>query len=175
MLKLTLCNKGWKQYERTYFPSGLFCVDKNCGNKAMQRGLCHKHLRRRNRYGDPFKHTYDSSRGCKSLLCNNKHSANGFCRIHDKEQYQINLKKEVYKILNQWSCVRCGFSDKRALQFDHIHGDGHKLLKIMISSTARLRYYIVNPEITKKTIQVLCANCNWIKRAENKEYGSKGR
>lgn len=32
-------------------------------------------------------------------------------------------REEVYTILGD-SCVRCGFSDKRALQVDHINGGG---------------------------------------------------
>lgn len=112
----------------------------------------------------------NSKQGCKVSGCERKHNCNGFCLRHAKEQYQIDLKRQVYDILNQYVCVKCGFSDKRALQFDHIDGDGWKETKIMISSTARLRHYIKNPDYTKNKIQVLCANCNWIKRNENKEF-----
>lgn len=34
-------------------------------------------------------------------------------------------------------------------------------------------YYIKNPDEARQTLQVLCSNCNWIKRCEKREY-SKG-
>lgn len=62
-------------------------------------------------------------------------------------------------------CVRCGFNDPRALQFDHIHGDGFKEKgKYYIGFLKRL---LANPDF--ETYQLLCANCNWIKRYENNE------
>lgn len=65
-------------------------------------------------------------------------------------------------------CVKCGFLDIRALQIDHIKGGGNKEMKLKGYKTI---YYeiIKNPESMKDRYQVLCANCNWIKRYENKE------
>lgn len=62
------------------------------------------------------------------------------------------------------SCVRCGFDDKRALQFDHIHGGG-------VKQQGRLTWLQLQTWMLKNLdeIQVLCANCNWIKRHENNE------
>lgn len=66
-------------------------------------------------------------------------------------------------------CRHCGFSDLRALQIDHRNGNGSKLNKdlgIGSSSDPRFyRYVISHPE----DFQLLCANCNWIKRYEEKE------
>lgn len=62
-------------------------------------------------------------------------------------------------------CIKCGFSDVRALQFDHINGGGKKEMK---KKNAMARYLeVVNDNGTK--YQLLCANCNWIKRVENGE------
>ncbi len=65
-------------------------------------------------------------------------------------------------------CVRCGFSDPRALQIDHKHGGGTAARKkdSRDAQTEVLRG-VVRP------YQLLCANCNWIKRAERGEYGRK--
>src|SRR5208282_113856 len=63
-------------------------------------------------------------------------------------------------------CKRCGFSDYRALQIDHVYGGGSNDTDIKTSNF----YKIVVQNIGKK-YQLLCANCNWIKRCENKEYG----
>jgi hypothetical protein len=63
-------------------------------------------------------------------------------------------------------CCRCGFKDKRALQIDHIHGGGMAERKVRNTGGIQyLRYAAQHPEL----FQILCANCNWIKRAENKE------
>jgi len=61
-------------------------------------------------------------------------------------------------------CVRCGFDDIRALQLDHIEGDGYKYSKE--TYYRRLQSIITHPE----RVQVLCANCNWIKRYEEKKH-----
>jgi hypothetical protein len=70
-------------------------------------------------------------------------------------------------------CVRCGFTDYRALQIDHIDGGGLKELKEIGNHGVYKNAYI-HPE----KYQVLCANCNWIKKVENKEnanmYARKG-
>lgn len=66
-------------------------------------------------------------------------------------------------------CVRCGFSDRRALQIDHVNGDGAKERKIgMINSTSIYKKVLADKE---NKYQLLCANCNWIKRVENNENG----
>lgn len=57
-------------------------------------------------------------------------------------------------------CVRCGFTDIRALQVDHINGGGSK------ETSYRTYRNVVNGV---SGYQCLCANCNWIKRRENDE------
>ena len=73
------------------------------------------------------------------------------------------LRAQVLKA-HGGQCERCGFKDPRALQFDHIQGGGVKQSK-ELNWKKRLDWMIENP--TK--IQILCANCNWIKKAENGE------
>lgn len=68
-------------------------------------------------------------------------------------------------------CRKCGFDDKRALQFDHVAGGGTKDRNI----TGKNGGYYRNRSICKSIVkgegkfQLLCANCNWIKRTENNE------
>ena len=64
-------------------------------------------------------------------------------------------------------CVRCGFSDERALQADHIYGGGNQELKAI--STSGIYRKILKMDNPESEYQLLCANCNWIKRAENNE------
>jgi len=61
-------------------------------------------------------------------------------------------------------CSSCGYDDIRALHIDHKNGDGKKERNIRNT---------INKNISKGLIdigryQLLCANCNWIKRLERK-------
>lgn len=62
-------------------------------------------------------------------------------------------------------CVKCGFSDWRALQIDHINGGGSKEVRFL----GQNKYFKSVLADTTGKYQLLCANCNWIKRFENKE------
>lgn len=95
-------------------------------------------------------------------------------RIDRVRMYNEALRTKVFDLLGD-KCVRCGFNDKRALQIDHINGHGFKEL-VKIGSQAHYKKIIAMPdEERKKTYQILCANCNWIKKAENKEVRPRTR
>lgn len=73
----------------------------------------------------------------------------------------------LFEALGGARCVRCGFSDRRALQFDHIMGEGTKKMHYQeMKDHHNYVKYARNPELARKTFQVLCANCNAIKRME---------
>lgn len=63
-------------------------------------------------------------------------------------------------------CQRCGFTDYRALQIDHVNGGGCKEIR---GSTSVHTYYTKVINDSTNSYQVLCANCNWIKRSEQNE------
>jgi hypothetical protein len=67
-------------------------------------------------------------------------------------------------------CAMCGFADMRALQLDHINGNGKQDLKRLKSTQLLVVYYLDHQDEAKQTLQILCANCNWIKRHDKKEY-----
>ena len=81
---------------------------------------------------------------------------------------QLKPHIEALKFLGG-KCVKCGFSDVRALQIDHVHGGGTKDFKKFGGMYGVYKNVLLEPE----KYQLLCANCNWIKRFENKEV--KGR
>ena len=66
-------------------------------------------------------------------------------------------------------CVKCGFSDIRALQIDHMNGGGQKEIKRLGSRTKLYKLVIQSVLNKENKYQLLCANCNWIKRYENNE------
>lgn len=84
-----------------------------------------------------------------------------------KLKYVHNRRKVLFDILGN-VCVKCGFMDIRALQIDHINGGGCKERKIGVHSM--IAYYSSHPDEAREKLQILCANCNWIKRVENKEH-----
>lgn len=82
----------------------------------------------------------------------------------------VSMRVKIHKILNHTSCIFCGFSIWSALQFDHINGGGNKIRREFNSGRAMYRYYIKNPDIARKELQVVCANCNFIKRNKDRRY-----
>jgi len=83
----------------------------------------------------------------------------------DRVSWRQFYRDKLFEILGGAKCSKCGFSDKRALQFDHINGGGTYLLKV--KERKDHHYYVKyanNPELARQTFQILCANCNCIKR-----------
>lgn len=97
--------------------------------------------------------------------------------------YKLNVKKlrkngrEIrLKLLRHLGdqCTACGYNDNElALQIDHIDGSGGADKKRFKSTTTYYRYYLNHFDITKVRLQILCANCNIIKRFENREVNHK--
>lgn len=127
----------------------------------------------------------------------NKSKLKEYRRLHNKKWYQNNKEKskENYRkyrlrpdfkvkaraYVNEYNyklrerailllggrCVKCGFSDHRALQFDHINGGGNRERNSGIRAGAHLHRRVLKGN--HEGLQLLCANCNWIKRYENNE------
>lgn len=136
---------------------------------------------------------------CYSCGCDDKHLGKGFCSYHYYTIYRLNhvlekrkqcrryyhslVTKRVYKatyyqklrrlVLKKLGdkCCLCGFNDWRALQIDHVNGGGSKEKKEVTGNY----YRFVLKEIEKhpNKYQLLCANCNWIKRYEKDETARK--
>lgn len=78
-------------------------------------------------------------------------------------------RKKLMDLLGN-KCKKCGFSDYRALQIDHINGGGIKE-RALFNTKDFHRHVLRSLENNEDKYQLLCANCNWIKRYENKEWG----
>lgn len=70
-------------------------------------------------------------------------------------------------------CVRCGFSDQRALHIDHVHDDGAAQRRQHLEGLRLLRRIV--SQSFPSTYQVLCANCNTIKAQESGLFGRAQR
>lgn len=80
-------------------------------------------------------------------------------------RYRDEIRQKIISLLGG-KCVRCGFTDWRALQIDHINGGGSRERKTARSMSAYYRQII---ESNGDGYQLLCANCNQIKRYEEGE------
>lgn len=74
-------------------------------------------------------------------------------------------KNKLLEILGG-KCVRCGITDPRCLQIDHINGGGRVDYIKYGNSQQMVRHYLKDTVKAKETLQILCANCNWIKEYE---------
>lgn len=98
----------------------------------------------------------------------------GWCKMCHNKVQRDRLQRIRIATLNGLGgkCVRCGFTDWRALQIDHLKGDGYSCpFRSRSTSKPYYDYVLAHP----CDFQVLCANCNAIKRHENGEHGSGGR
>ena len=88
-----------------------------------------------------------------------------------KEGQKIYLRNQRNATLEALGgkCLLCGFADKRALQIDHINGGGSKERKERLYKGSFHAYVLKSFLAKENKYQLLCANCNWIKRYENKE------
>lgn len=92
----------------------------------------------------------------------------------------MRLRNELAEILGGWHCqnpdcqVPGGCTDKRCLQFEHRNGDGYKDRRRFRGNNAGskglMRYYLNHPDEARRNLQIYCANCNQIKKIDNKEF-----
>ena len=90
-------------------------------------------------------------------------------RIRNRDKYQ-NLREAIIQKYGA-QCNQCGINDHRVLQVDHINGGGRKELRTYQKggSTYSYGYYKAVLKDNTDKYQLLCSNCNWIKRHTNNE------
>ena len=66
-------------------------------------------------------------------------------------------------------CRRCGYDEYPALQIDHVNGGGRAELREFKDNRKYLEHIKQNPT----NYQILCANCNWLKKYEKGEHPNK--
>ena len=87
-----------------------------------------------------------------------------------KKQYE-QLRIEVLTLYGKGklACVRCGFSDIRALSIDHIIAQPFRLRGNICGHSSQSFYKWLKRNNYPKGYQTLCMNCQFIKRSENHE------
>ena len=93
-------------------------------------------------------------------------------KIHYKSHCKLRGEVLTHYGKGQLACVGCGENSLACLTIDHVEGNGaaerSKLPKYQRSGVAFYRWLKKNS--FPKGYQTLCMNCQWIKRAKNKEW-----
>lgn len=76
----------------------------------------------------------------------------------------------MLEYLNDKGCVKCGITDVRVLEFDHVD-PATKSFSIARGIASTLSWENILAEIAK--CQLLCANCHKIKTAEQQNWYKK--
>ena len=137
----------------------------------LKKKLCHPDVKRHilgvciNCYSKLLKNRNPQYKTNQTLNSKNRYKRLGSKIINkNRTAKQRDYRIEVLIKLGA-KCVHCGYDDIRALHIDHTNGDGKK--ERNIRRTINMK--IIRGLIDIKRYQLLCANCNWIKRLENNE------
>lgn len=86
--------------------------------------------------------------------------------------HRAKVKKALFAMFGD-KCALCGFSDPRALQIDHVYGCPVSVADRRKHHEGGITFWkqILRGERDRSLYQLLCANCNWIKRHQNGENG----
>lgn len=103
-----------------------------------------------------------------------KKAADGFkrmCRKCDTDAWRIRKWKyrlDALTAIGELKCLHCGIDDVRVLAIDHIHGGGKAERDFYNGEAKYYKHVAANPS----NYQLLCHNCNYLKRINNKEHGA---
>lgn len=105
----------------------------------------------------------------------NQRKSSHYDRLYAREHRKL-LRIKILELLgNKCSNPDCaipgGMDDLRCLQIDHVNGGGNRE-KVGKLHDGYKYYKMILKKITEgsKDYQLLCANCNWIKRCKNHEF-----
>ena len=86
------------------------------------------------------------------------------------KSHKDRLKIEIFSYYSpELVCQKCGFNDIRALSIDHIKGGGNEHRKQLKRGAGASFYEWLKANNFPEGFQVLCMNCQIIKRADNNE------
>lgn len=147
-------------------------------SKFYGRDSCRKCgiiLTNENKFPSDIKKGNRICKKCK-INCSSNWAKNHRIRINElQSKWRKKFRTEVlFHYSPSLKCTKCGFSDIRALTIDHITGGGAKQREQLNTSSYGL-YCWLKKNNYPKGYQVLCFNCQWIKRCENKEWGKHPR
>ena len=88
------------------------------------------------------------------------------------KERRLLLKREVLTHYGggKCACVKCGFSDIRALSIDHIKGGGTRQKRRTHRQTTNFYRWLKERYYPRGEYQTLCMNCQFVKRIVNGEH-----
>lgn len=89
-------------------------------------------------------------------------------RASNKKRYFL-YRKEMFDAIGSKVCKMCGFTDERALAINHINNDGFLERRIFRAISQKRQIVLKEPH----RYQVLCFNCNQIKKYEAANVSEK--
>jgi len=111
--------------------------------------------------------------GQAELLDQNARNRKSYWLYHEITNFKKRQMRENLVELLGGRCVsaNCTYTgnDIRVLQIDHIQGGGLKELKQFKSRFSLYKYYLTHTDEAIEKLQILCTNCNWIKKYVNGE------
>jgi len=119
----------------------------------------------RKRYSNPIIKERMSKQRKDKYMSDEKYRSNLSTRNQRRWQRK---KDEAYEILGN-RCKRCGITDRRVLEIDHINGDGSTERKKGFGVLRIYQFIMTNPKDAHAKYQILCSNCNRIKGHEEKK------
>jgi CxxC-x17-CxxC domain-containing protein len=76
------------------------------------------------------------------------------------DEFYTTLRTKLFKILGGKKCSSCGFDNERALGFAHIDDTESFDYGQRGGSASSWEKYVSEPELARKSLQILCLNCN---------------
>lgn len=96
--------------------------------------------------------------------------------------YQRNVQRPLIRVARSKAllilgskCIKCGFDDPRALHIDHINGGGCLEQRKLGTGVAYLEQVYLSVKRNEGKYQLLCANCNMIKKFDKKEFSGSSK
>jgi len=144
-------------------------------NKEYFKKYYQENKEKINKRNNEYKKQYDLK---------NKEKKKEYAKQYDlKNQEKLKEKRKIYKfnkriiVYNHYCngdarCQRCGETNIKCLSIDHINSGGRKHRK-EINNRSLPIWLIQN--CFPKGFQILCMNCQFIKRVEEKECGGSGK
>lgn len=96
---------------------------------------------------------------CQKVYRREHYEANKQKYIDKASKWRVEQREEFYGWLNKQSCVDCGNSDMRVLEFDHLRDKEFTISKVL----GTVKFDVLKKEMDK--CDVVCANCHRIRTA----------
>jgi len=157
-----------KTIEEENRKKGIICKREGCTKGVRTKDLCDSHyhvtLRKIKSESNKIKKIICKWEGCTKGV---NYTTKGLCHDHYTQTRLKEFREMIFQNLNQRKCQKCGIDDLRVLNFDHIYDDGK--YDHPNKGNHWWKKYAEDPELTRKKLQVLCYNCNFIKEIERKK------